>query len=125
VRISGEGRKARVPTSTATPTSTPTPTPTSTPTPTATATATPDPAEAQRLFRDAEARRAAQDVAGAIRLYLAAEAADPGLAEVQKKLALCYQLEGDTKRAAERYRRYLATDPRDADRVRAILATLR
>jgi hypothetical protein len=104
-----------------------TPTATSTATATATPTATPtsDPAEAQRLFQQAEARRAAQDVDGAIRLYLAAEAADPGLAEVQKKLALCYQLKGDTKRAAERYRRYLETDPRDADRVRAILTTLR
>ncbi len=61
---------------------------------------------------------------GAIPLYLAAETADPGLAEIQKKLALCYQLKGDRRRAAERYRRYLATGPDDADRVRAILATL-
>jgi len=81
--------------------------------------------KAQALYRKADARRAEQDVDGAIRLYLAAEAADPGLAEVQKKLALCYQLKGDRRRAAERYRRYLATDPDDADRVRAILSTLR
>jgi hypothetical protein len=43
---------------------------------------------------------------------------------VQKKLALCYQLKGDTRRAADRYRRYLATRPADAERVRAILSTL-
>jgi predicted TPR repeat methyltransferase len=76
------------------------------------------------LFRRAEERRAGQDVEGAIRLYLAAEAADPGLVEVNKKLGLCYQLAGDTRRAAERYRKYLATDPPDAGKVRAILATL-
>jgi Tfp pilus assembly protein PilF len=64
-------------------------------------------------------------VDAAIRLYLRAEQADPTLAEIQKKLALCYQLKGDTRRAAERYRRYLATDPPDADRVRAVLSTLR
>ncbi len=120
----------------ATPTSTPTPTPTptsasaATSTPAATSTAasaatSTDPQKARKLFRRAEARRAGQDVDGAIQLYLAAEAADPELAEVQKKLALCYQLKGDTRRAAERYRRYLATSPRDADRVRAILSTLR
>ena len=85
----------------------------------------PQPSKALKLFKRAEARRAAQDVDGAIALYLAGEAADPGLAEVQKRLAVCYQLKGDTRRAAERYRRYLATDPRDADRVRAILTTLR
>ena len=48
----------------------------------------------------------------------------PALAEAQKKLALCYQLKGDRRRATERYRRYLATNPPDADRVRAILGTL-
>jgi Tfp pilus assembly protein PilF len=80
---------------------------------------------AEDLLEQAELRRAEQDVDGAIRLYLRAEAADPGLAEVQKKLALCYQLKGDTDRAAERYRMYLATEPRDADKVRAILETLR
>jgi serine/threonine-protein kinase len=83
-----------------------------------------DPAKAARLYRKAEARRADQDIDGAIKLYLAAEASDPHLAEVQKKLALCYQLNGDTRRAAERYRRYLATAPPDAERVRAILSTL-
>jgi tetratricopeptide (TPR) repeat protein len=80
---------------------------------------------AEELFRRAEQRRAEQDVDGAIRLYLRAEAADPSLAEVQKKLALCYQLKGDTGRAAERYRRYLEADPPDAEKVRAILETLR
>jgi hypothetical protein len=83
-----------------------------------------DRAAAASLYRRAEARRAEQDVDGAIALYLAAEVADPGLAEVQKKLGLCYQLKGDTRRAASRYRRYLATRPADAERVRAILSTL-
>jgi tRNA A-37 threonylcarbamoyl transferase component Bud32 len=100
-------------------------TPTEAPAAAPTTHARPDPRKARKLFKQAEARRAEQDVDAAIRLYLAAEAADPGLAEVQKKLALCYQLKGDTRRAAERYRRYLATDPSDADRVRAILTTLR
>ena len=83
-----------------------------------------DRALARALFEKAEARRAAQDVDGAIPLYLAAEQADPGLSEVHKKLGLCYQLRGDGRRAAERYRRYLATGPADAERVRAILGTL-
>jgi hypothetical protein len=83
-----------------------------------------DPAKALALYRKGEARRAEQDIDGAIKLYLAAESSDPGLADVQKKLALCYQLKGDTRRAAERYRRYLATRPPDAERVRAVLSTL-
>jgi len=86
--------------------------------------APPDRTRALALFKRAESRRAEQDVDGAIQLYLAAEAADPGLADVHKKLGLCYQLKGDARRAAERYRRYLATGPADAARVRAILATL-
>jgi Tfp pilus assembly protein PilF len=64
-------------------------------------------------------------VDGAIRLLLRAERADPSLAEIHKKLALCYQQKGDTARARARYRRYLETQPEDADRVRAILSTLR
>jgi hypothetical protein len=136
---------AVVPAATATSTATPTATSTATPTPTATSTstATPepapvakpaqrkvapaakrDPAKALALYRKGEARRAEQDIDGAIKLYLAAESSDPRLAEVQKKLALCYQLKGDTRRAADRYRRYLATRPADAERVRAILSTL-
>jgi serine/threonine-protein kinase len=130
-------------TATAAPTATPTPTETATPTPTATPTATPtptptptatpkkvasharrDPAKALALFKKGEARRSGQDFDGAIKLYLAAEASDPGLADVQKKLGLCYQLKGDTRRAADRYRKYLATKPADAERVRAILSTL-
>jgi tRNA A-37 threonylcarbamoyl transferase component Bud32 len=83
-----------------------------------------DPARAAALFKRAEAKRGAQDVNGAIPLYLAALEADPSLVEVHKKLALCYQLKGDRKRAAERYRRYLATNPPDADRVRIVLSTL-
>jgi serine/threonine-protein kinase len=84
-----------------------------------------DRGKAQALYRKAEARRAAHDLDHAIELYLQAEAADPGLAEIQKRLGLCYQQKGDGRRAAERYRRYLATGPADAERVRAILATLR
>ena len=85
----------------------------------------PDRGRALTLYQRAEARRAGQDTAEAIRLYLAAEAADPSLYQVHKKLALCYQIQGDKRRAAERYRRYLAHNPADADKVRAILATLR
>ncbi len=82
------------------------------------------PARAAALFRKAEALRARQDVDGAIPLYLSALKADPGLSEAHKKLALCYQLKGETAKAAERYRRYLATHPPDADRVKVILSTL-
>ncbi len=85
----------------------------------------PDRARAVALYERAEARRAAQDARGAIQLYLAAEAADPTLHQVHKKLALCYQQQGDRRRAAERYRKYLATNPDDADKVKAILAGLR
>ena len=124
---------------TATPTSTPIATPTSTPTSTEGSAPSADPEKpsarvrsrrpdrvrALALYQQAEARRAEQDAARAIQLYLAAEAADPSMYQVHKKLALCYQLQGDNRRAAERYRRYLAHDPEDADKVRAILATLR
>jgi Tfp pilus assembly protein PilF len=58
-------------------------------------------------------------------MYLRAERADPSLAEVHKKLALCYQQKGDTARARARYRRYLESAPEDAERVRRILGTLR
>jgi Tfp pilus assembly protein PilF len=85
----------------------------------------PDRARAVALYERAEARRAAQDARGAIQLYLAAEDADPTLHQVHKKLALCYQQQGDRRRAAERYRKYLATNPDDADKVKAILAGLR
>ncbi len=149
------GGATATPTPNATPTgapaSTTTPASTATPTATATSTATPTPAStptepppaqpekasptarprrpdrvrALALYQQAEARRAEQDAARAIQLYLAAEAADPSMYQVHKKLALCYQLQGDNRRAAERYRRYLAHDPEDADKVRAILATLR
>jgi tRNA A-37 threonylcarbamoyl transferase component Bud32 len=107
----------------ASPTSSPDPVPDPTPPPASTS-PRPDRALGAALFEKAEARRAAQDVEGAIPLYLAAERADPGIAEIHKKLGLCYQLRGDRRRAAERYRRYLATGPPDADRVRAILGTL-
>ena len=82
------------------------------------------PALAASLFKKAESRRAQQNVDAAIPLYLAALEADPSLAEAHKKLALCYQLKGDRRRAAERYRKYLATNPKDAERVRMILSTL-
>jgi serine/threonine-protein kinase len=83
-----------------------------------------DPVKALALYEKGEAKRAQQDIDGAIKLYLAAEQADPELADVQKKLGLCYQLKGDTKRAADRYRKYLATRPSDAERVKVILSTL-
>jgi tetratricopeptide (TPR) repeat protein len=71
-----------------------------------------------------DALRGQQDLDGAIQAYLAAEAADPSLAEVQKKLGLCYQQRGEDQLAAARYRRYLATNPADAAKVQAILSTL-
>jgi tetratricopeptide (TPR) repeat protein len=83
-----------------------------------------DPQKALALYKKGEAKRSDQDIDGAIKLYLAAEASDPDLADVQKKLGLCYQLRGDTRRAADRYRKYLATKPADAERVKAILSTL-
>jgi tetratricopeptide (TPR) repeat protein len=83
-----------------------------------------DPAKALALYEKGEAKRSKQDIDGAIKLYLAAEQSDPDLPDVQKKLGLCYQLQGDTRRAADRYRKYLATKPADADRVKAILSTL-
>jgi tetratricopeptide (TPR) repeat protein len=83
-----------------------------------------NPARARALAQKGDALRASQDVAGAIQAYLAAEAADPSLAEVQKKLGLCYQLQGDPAKAAAHYRRYLATGPEDAAKVRLILETL-
>jgi serine/threonine-protein kinase len=144
---SGEGRNVPPPapqSPPATPPTTPNPTTPTTPnattpsTPNATQAATekgttriaartrrPDRARALELYERAEAKRADQDPGGAIKLYLAAEAADPSLVQVHKKLGLCYQMKGDNKRAAERYRRYLASNPEDADKVRAILATLR
>ena len=78
-----------------------------------------------RAIELVDALRAQLDCKGAIPLYLAAEAADPKLAEVQKKLAICYQSIGETKRAVRRYERYLATDPDDAEKVRLILSTLK
>jgi tetratricopeptide (TPR) repeat protein len=83
-----------------------------------------DPAKALALYRKGEAKRSEQDIDGAIKLYLAAESSDPDLADVQKKLGLCYQLRGDTRKAADRYRKYLASQPADAERVKAILSTL-
>jgi serine/threonine-protein kinase len=84
----------------------------------------PDRDKALALYKRAEAKRTDMDMDGAIKLYLQAESADPGLADVQKRLGLCYQLKGDTRRAADRYRKYLATDPGDAAKVRAILESL-
>jgi tetratricopeptide (TPR) repeat protein len=79
---------------------------------------------AHELVKRGDALRSGGDVEGAIRAYLAAEAADPALPALQKKLAVSYQQQGDTRAARERYRRYLATDPPDAARVRLILETL-
>jgi Tfp pilus assembly protein PilF len=84
-----------------------------------------DPGRARDYLKQGDALRAQLDCKGAIPLYLAAEAADPAMAEVQKKLAICYQSVGDTRRAVKRYERYLATGPDDAEKVRAILSALR
>jgi hypothetical protein len=83
-----------------------------------------DRSRAVELYRQAEERRAEQDVEGAIRLYLQAEAADPALPNVQKKLAVCYQLKGDRPAAIARYRKYLAFAPEDAAAVRQVLQSL-
>ncbi len=116
---------APTPTEAAAPTKAPAPTeaPAPNPAPKA-APRRPDRARAQALYEQAELRRAEQDTGRAIQLYLAAGAADPSMFQIHKKLALCYQLQGDNRRAAEHYRRYLSHDPEDADKVRAILATL-
>jgi serine/threonine-protein kinase len=84
-----------------------------------------DPAEARSLMKQGDGLRAKLDCAGAIPLYKQAAAADPGLAEVQKKMAICYQSLGETKKAVRHYERYLATDPADAEKVKLILSTLR
>ncbi len=84
-----------------------------------------DSARARALYRMAEAKRRSLDTRAAVRLYLRAADLDPGLPEVHKKLGQCYQLLGDIPRAREHYRKYLATAPPDADRVRASLDMLR
>jgi serine/threonine-protein kinase len=81
-------------------------------------------AQAHDLVKKGDGLRADGNVDGAIKAYLAAEAADPSLPAVQKKLAVCYQQQGDTKAARARYQRYLATDPPDAAKVKLILETL-
>jgi Tfp pilus assembly protein PilF len=81
-------------------------------------------AQAHDLVKKGDGLRADGNVDGAIKAYLAAEAADPSLPMVQKKLAICYQQQGDTKAARTRYQRYLATDPPDAAKVKLILETL-
>jgi tetratricopeptide (TPR) repeat protein len=93
-------------------------------TPTPTPKRAPDRSRARTLLARGDAARGQADLDGAIQAYLAAEAADPSLAELQKKLALCYQQQGKDKEAAARYRRYLATNPPDAAKVRTILTTL-
>jgi tetratricopeptide (TPR) repeat protein len=82
-------------------------------------------AQAHDLVRRGDALRAGGDLDGAIRAYLAAEATGAKLPALQKKLAVCYQQQGDTREAMARYQRYLATDPPDAARVRLILEGLR
>jgi Tfp pilus assembly protein PilF len=59
-----------------------------------------------------------------VRAYRAAAAADGAQPVIQKKLAVCYQQQGETGAARARYQRYLATDPPDAATVRLILDTL-
>jgi len=80
--------------------------------------------QAQELVKKGDVLRSSGDVEGAIRAYLAAETVAPALPAIQKKLAVCYQQQGDTGAARERYRRYLASDPPDAAKVRLILETL-
>lgn len=87
------------------------------------------PAQQQRrrvhdLVKKGDGLRADGDVDGAIKAYLAAEAVDSSLPALQKKLAVCYQQQGDTASARRRYQRYLATDPPDAAKVKLILETL-
>ena len=81
-------------------------------------------ARAHELVKKGDGLRSGGDVEGAIKAYLAAESIDPALPALQKKLAVCYQQQGDTVAAKERYRRYLATDPPDAAKVRMILENL-
>jgi tetratricopeptide (TPR) repeat protein len=81
-------------------------------------------AQAHDLMKKGDALRASGDLGGAIRSYLAAEEIAPGLPAIQKKLAVCYQQQGDTQAARARYQRYLATDPPDAAKVRLILENL-
>ena len=81
-------------------------------------------AQAHELVKKGDGLRASGDVDGAIKAYLAAEAAEPSLPALQKKLAVCYQQQGETAAAKARYQRYLATDPPDAAKVRLILETL-
>jgi tetratricopeptide (TPR) repeat protein len=81
-------------------------------------------AQAHELVKKGDGLRSSGDVEGAIKAYLAAEAADPALPALQKKLAVCYQQQGDTRAARARYQRYLATDPPDAAKVRLILENL-
>ena len=113
-------------------------TPTETAPPTATEAAPPEPpaalappkpikadrAKARSLLAKGDEARGQAELDAAIRAYLGAEAADPGLAEVQKKLALCYQQQGDLPAARARYRKYLASNPPDAAKVKAVLQAL-
>jgi outer membrane biosynthesis protein TonB len=79
---------------------------------------------AHLLVKQGDQLRAAGNLDGAIRAYLQAEEVDATLPALQKKLAVCYQQQGDTARARERYQRYLATDPPDAAKVKLILEAL-
>ncbi len=71
-------------------------------------------AAAARALVRAEARLARGDAAGAKRSLEEATAADPSLRLAQLALAEQYRLAGDAERAAERYRRVLAANPKDA-----------
>jgi serine/threonine-protein kinase len=84
----------------------------------------PDREKAMSLYEEAQAAQSGEKWGQAIRLYLAAENADPSLFQVHKKLGLCYQATGDKKRATTQYKKYLESSPGDADAVRAILADL-
>jgi tRNA A-37 threonylcarbamoyl transferase component Bud32 len=84
-----------------------------------------DPARAKSLLAQGNGLRAAGDCKGAIGLYQQAETADPGLAEVQKRMALCYQMLGEKDAAVRHFKKYLATDPDDAAKVQSIVETLK
>jgi tetratricopeptide (TPR) repeat protein len=135
---------AAIPTASAIPTATPTANPTANPAanPAATTTESPgetarppavrphpvvprDPQLARALYDEAEEKRRALDTPVAARLYERALVADPGLREAHKKLGQCYQMLGQTEEARAHYQKYLDAHPPDAERIRAVLGTLR
>ena len=78
---------------------------------------------AQRLLEQARTKLPAEPDA-ALALLAQAEKADPTLGEVHKRAATAHQLKGDLASAKVELQRYLATNPPDAAKVRAVLSTL-